>query len=608
MHTPRSGGDLIPIQPELAEFVVHPTTDGLHSHHFFHNMDMRMYTRIFTFLMFAAMTGLLGGFGCAQTPAFPGAEGFGATASGGRGGQVIFVTNTAVSGPGSLQEALDTPGPKYILFRCSGVIDGTAEIPIGSHDITIAGQTSPNGIVVRGLSSYNDAGHSTDNLIVRHLRSRCSTDSLHPTTNWVSGDGITLGGVHRAVIDHCSFGHNVDEAFDISRSSALSVQNCLLTETIGDHNYLGGMLTNYTAAGNLLDSLSIHHNTWSRVGGRLPEFSCEGPECDGHTLHAEVACNLYNDQGIEIFYNSSISQGGSGPYTAFVDLNFVNNYGIANPNYCNGMFLSDFLGVVTNEFYVDGNGMNVYPAWHDYELFSCCNDFCQTGPNTDPGIATHRTTRHNYPSITYTPTAQVQQYMVDKVGAFPRDAQDRRVLGYVANGTFLPGDRGIPGADDPFTIANSTAGVLPDGDDDGMPDYWETAHGLNPNVADHNGTNLSVNITGIAGYTNLECYLNCLADALVNGGSPTCGILNAAVDPVNDREGLGVNPNPSQGIFSVSVRNHTKGYVQVYNLQGQKVWEQATTGRGTLQVDLSDKPAGVYILRLGASSRKIVLR
>jgi hypothetical protein len=544
----------------------------------------------------------------AQAPAFPGAEGFGATASGGRGGQVIFVTNTAVNGPGSLQEALDTPGPKYILFRCSGLIDGTAELPVGSRDITIAGQTSPNGIVVRGLSSYNDAGHSTDNLIVRHLRSRCSTDSLHPTTNWVSGDGITLGGVHKAVIDHCSFGHNVDEAFDISRSSALSVQNCLLAETIGDHNYLGGMLTNYSAPGNVLDSLSIHHNTWSRIGGRLPEVSCEGPECDGHTLRAEISCNLYHDQGIEVFYNASISPNGTGPFTAYADLNFVNNYGLANPAYCNGMFALDFLSIANNDFYVDGNGMNVYPTWHDYELFSCCNDFCTTGPNTDPGVAAHLGSRHNYPSLTYTPTNQIQQYMLDNVGAFPRDAQDQRIMGYVANNTFLPGDRGVPGADDPFQIPNSTAGVLPDGDNDGMPDYWESTHGLNPSVADHNGTNLSVSITGVSGYTNLECYLNCLADALVSGGSPSCGIVLGAEEPGTVAAQLQVAPNPSQGLFEVSVRSIGKDKLQVFNLQGIKVFEQEVNGRSTQQIDLRGTPAGVYILRLGSSSRKLVLR
>jgi hypothetical protein len=567
-------------------------------------MDSKFFQRFLLSLVF--LFPLLQNHLSAQIAAFPGAEGFGATASGGRGGQVVFVTNTNVSGPGSFQAALDVPGPKYILFRCSGVIDGSVEIPVGSRDITIAGQTSPNGIVVRGLSSYNDAGHSTDNLIVRHLRSRCSNDSLHPTTNWVTGDGITLGGVHKAVIDHCSFGQNVDEAFDISRSSSISVQNCLLAETLGEHNYLGGMLTNYTASGNVLDSLSIHHNTWSRIGGRLPEFSCEGPECDGHTSHAEVACNLYHDQGYEIYYNNSITQGGSGPYTYYVDLNFVNNYALAKPSYCNGFFYFDFLNIANNDLFVSGNKMNVYPNWQDYELFSCCNDFCQTGPNTDPGVANHLGARHGYPAITYTATNQVQQYMVGNVGAFPRDAQDQRLVGYLANSTFLPIATSVPGADDPFTIPNSTTGVQADADDDGMPDYWETLQGLNPNVADHNGTNLSVAITGVAGYTNLECYLNCLADALVNGGSPACGISVGIGETATAAAAFQVNPNPTNGVVELGFARGLKGTVTVLDLQGKVLREVATDGHRGLRLDLSSLPAGVYLVKFNDTVKRLV--
>src|SRR5688572_33402879 len=82
-------------------------------------------------------------------PAFPGAEGFGAVATGGRGGQVIYVTTLANDGPGSLAEALATPGPRTILFKVSGVIHTAAEIIYS--DVTIAGQTSPGGITVRGI-------------------------------------------------------------------------------------------------------------------------------------------------------------------------------------------------------------------------------------------------------------------------------------------------------------------------------------------------------------------------------------------------------------------------------------------------------------------------
>lgn len=79
----------------------------------------------------------------AAPPAFPGAEGFGAAATGGRGGQVIYVTNLNTSGPGSFQAALETPGKRYILFKVSGLIPALAHLRYGN--CTIAGQTSPGG-------------------------------------------------------------------------------------------------------------------------------------------------------------------------------------------------------------------------------------------------------------------------------------------------------------------------------------------------------------------------------------------------------------------------------------------------------------------------------
>lgn len=115
--------------------------------------------------------------------AFPGAEGFGAYATGGRGGSVVYVTTLNASGPGSLQWAIDQPGAKYILFKVSGVID--TQIHLTNGDVTIAGQTSPGGITIRGLvtdeTPYQDqavqppADHA-ENWILQHIRIRPGLD------------------------------------------------------------------------------------------------------------------------------------------------------------------------------------------------------------------------------------------------------------------------------------------------------------------------------------------------------------------------------------------------------------------------------------------------
>ena len=443
----------------------------------------------------------------AQIPAFPGAEGFGAQASGGRGGQVIYVTNLNVSGPGSLQAALNTPGPRYILFKVSGVIPGTVQIPVGGGDFTLAGQTSPGGIIVRGLLAYNDALPTASNIIIRHLRSRIGDTQLYPTPHWLAEDGLTLGGIRNAIIDHCSFAHATDEAVDISRCSRLTIQYCMLSETLGGHAYLGGMLINYSSPQSQLDSLSIHHNLWNRIGGRMPEISCEGGNCAGKTLRLEVSNNLFWDQQIQMYYDPAP------PF--YVDANLVGNIGQGRAAYGGPLFNYNFLSYGANDLYVSGNSMPAYPSWADYDLFYCCNDFNQYGPNTNQGQANRLSNRHPYPAISYTPTASLRSALTAQVGAFPRDSMDRRLLKYVISNTFDPTPVDQAGANDPFLISN-TLSPPQDSDNDGMPDSWELQYGLNPAQQDHNGSQLSVALTGIAGYTNLECYLHLLALSLSN--------------------------------------------------------------------------------------------
>jgi hypothetical protein len=101
-----------------------------------------------------------------KIPAFPGAEGYGSAARGGRGGRVIAVTNLKESGPGSLRAAIDAKGPRTVVFRVSGTID--ADLNIRNDHITIAGQTAPgDGICIKGSLKM-----SANDVIVRYIRVR----------------------------------------------------------------------------------------------------------------------------------------------------------------------------------------------------------------------------------------------------------------------------------------------------------------------------------------------------------------------------------------------------------------------------------------------------
>lgn len=540
-----------------------------------------------------------------QIPAFPGAEGFGVTSTtGGRGGQVIYVTNLNCTGPGSLNNALSIPGPKYILFTVSGIIDCGIEIIEG--DCYIAGQTSPDGIIIRGIQGddYYNPTYNPNNVIMRHMRSRGIGDHPCPT----AFDPIVISGVENMVVDHCSFTNSEDEAADISRSSNITIQNCIFSETVGPHGYLGGMLMNYSAPGNTMDSISLHHNNWNRVGGRMPEFSCEDVTgCTGATFHFEYSCNLLWDQEIHVYHNidTDLSNGSDAGFVEpyYLAGNIVNNYGVSRSGYCSPMFQTTFLQTPQNQLYTNGNQHDNYPLWSDYELFGCCSDFCLSAPNTDMGSANLLPSRHNYPGITYTSATALENYMLSYAGAFPRFPQEIRLMLSVQYDTIASAPTNINPSDDALSLPAFTNTPPLDSDQDGMPDYWENNHGLNPNVADPNATNLSMAITGINGYTNLECYLNCLADAIVNGSNPACQIpigLENITNPL-----FNIYPNPTTDYVVIELTQETTDPLYVFDAMGKRVLMENCNGT-KFQLDLKSLAAGMYYIKVGNYAKAII--
>src|SRR4051794_929731 len=143
-----------------------------------------------------------------EIPAFPGAEGFGATTPGGRGGKVMMVTNLNDEGPGSFRSACEAEGPRLVIFRVSGLITLTKKLVIRNPYITIAGQTAPgDGICLRNFTFVI----ATHDVVVRYLRSR-----LGDLTGQ-EDDCITLAaGATNVIIDHCSATWSIDEALSLA--------------------------------------------------------------------------------------------------------------------------------------------------------------------------------------------------------------------------------------------------------------------------------------------------------------------------------------------------------------------------------------------------------
>ena len=180
--------------------------------------------------------------------AFPGAEGAGAYATGGRGGDVYYVTTLADTGAGSFRNGISgaPAGGRTICFKVSGNIVLNSTMTINKPNITVAGQTAPGDGICFQNYSFNIAAN---NVIVRHVRTRLGTNALQ------EADSMWINSGTNIIVDHLSASWSVDETLSASTDIAnLTVQNCFITESLnnsihvkGAHGY-GGIISSASSA------------------------------------------------------------------------------------------------------------------------------------------------------------------------------------------------------------------------------------------------------------------------------------------------------------------------------------------------------------------------
>ena len=209
---------------------------------------------------------------CPDLRAFPGAEGFGAFTPGGRGGQVIHVTNLNGSGPGSLREAVETSGPRIVIFDVGGTIVLTSNIVITEPFLTLAGQTAPGGgIMIRNAGIRIE----THNVIIRGMRVRVGDEGGGEY------DGIqivnhTVGAAHDIIVDHCSVSWGIDENLDIFNGAAnITFQWNITSEGLYDSIHSKGPHSAGLIVGQESRQISIHHNLFAHNYARNPLMSID---------------------------------------------------------------------------------------------------------------------------------------------------------------------------------------------------------------------------------------------------------------------------------------------------------------------------------------------
>lgn len=398
----------------------------------------------------------------AQLPAFPGAEGFGAYATGGRGKEVYHVTNLEDSGNGSFRDAVSQAG-RTVVFDLSGIIKMKSRIDVAS-DITIAGQTAPG----QGITLYGQpvAFNKVKNVIARYIR-------FHGSINMSKGNcTLVADSSDNIIFDHVSVAWGRWDNIHIKGSSNITMQYCLIGEGL-DPQRFGALLERPVG-------LTIHHCLWINNQSRNPK--------------AKARIDFVNN----VIYNWGGSGfiGGHSAADHYQDL--VNNYFIAGPSSSEN-FLSMF--TATDHVYQSGNMV-------DMDRNGKLNGRLITGGDFTTGklAATLVDKKQNLPALPVTvdkPETAVQKVLTAAGASLQRDKADQRMIAHLQSlgkeGTVIWTELQAGGEE---KTEHSVAAQ--DTDQDGIPDAWEKQHGLKADEAT-DGSVLAAD-----GYSQLEHYLEAL--------------------------------------------------------------------------------------------------
>lgn len=398
----------------------------------------------------------------AQQLAFPGAQGWGRFATGGRTGTVYHVTNLNDSGTGSLRDAVSQPN-RIVVFDVAGVIRINTRI-VFARNLYVAGQTAPGeGITVYGNGvSFSGA----TNTIVRYMRFRMGK---------VGDSGKDCAGIANGtdmIFDHCSFSWGLDETFSINpdgkgtKPERITISNTIMGQGLMTHS-AGGLMQS--------DNITLYRNLY----------------VDNSTRNNKIkGINQYVNNIVYNWKNAAYNMGGDSEGESYC--NIESNLFINGPAKGGAAFTG---GNTNFHFYGDDN-------WQDSNMDG------KFDPSlvTDYSAADRQDTPYDYPELEKFPGNTLVDNLLPTIGAsLPyRDLSDcymiDEVYSFGKKGALIYDEKSlIYGTPDTWNMWAGNKRVDTDGD--GMPDAWETANGTNPNVND--AMTIATN-----GYTNIENYIN----------------------------------------------------------------------------------------------------
>jgi autotransporter-associated beta strand protein len=415
---------------------------------------------------------LLASTGFSQTPAFPGAQGFGRFSTGGRGGSVVYVTNLLSAGPGSFSNAVSGAN-RTVVFAVGGVIRLSNVVSV-ANNVTIAGQTAPGG----GITLY---GHrlsysGANNTITRFIRVRMGNhaDGLSAPATGDDNDSITIASGHDMIFDHLSVSWGQDETFSISGSNPtnITIQSTIVSQGLLSHS-AGGLIQTIGGV-SILRSFYIDNVT-------------RNPKVKGVN---EYVNNVIYNWGTDAYILGGDSTGDT--YA-----NVIGNYFINGPDSASTAFDR---GNLNFHLYATNN-------WQDANLNGVLDGTELAQTNYD--VNDWQSAPFAYPVTNALPPLTALKLAISDTGdSWQRDSVDQQMFTELASWGTL-GETITSEYQSPMNGPGAVNGGTPytDTDQDGMPDFWELGTGSDPTVANNNDPS-----PGGSGYTRLEDYLNWLAD------------------------------------------------------------------------------------------------